>query len=105
MARIFCLLLFRYKRKIKLHFKVPKDYEIVDYFKDEIIFDMYLDNFEIRYLLRELLSFIINYNELKNYTLKPYKIECPEIEDFFYTIKEDDNSVKKIFNPKTNPYK
>lgn len=81
----------KYKRKIKLHFKVPKDYEIVDYFKDEIIFDMYLDNFEIRYLLQKLRDFIKTYNNLKNYTLKPYGIECHEIEDFFYTIKEDDD--------------
>jgi len=77
----------KYKRKIKLHFKAPKDYEIVDYFKDEITFDIYLDNFKISHLLKKLLSFIETYNTLKNYTLKPYNIDCYEIHDFFNTLE------------------
>ena len=90
-----CTVSAKYKRKIILHFKVPKDYEIVDYFKDDITFDIYLDNFKIRHLLRNLYDFIENYNELKRYTLKPYKINCHEIHSLFNTI-EDSNDYEEL---------
>lgn len=84
-----CTVSAKYKRKIKLHFKVPKDYEIVDYFKDDITFDMYLDNFKIRNLLQKLLDFIKTYNDLKSYTLEPYNIICHEMDFLFNTIEDN----------------
>ena len=83
-----CTVSAKYKRKINLHFKVPDNYEIVDYFKDNTTFEIYLDNFKISELLSKLFSFIENYNQLKKYKLNQYNIKCYEIHSLFNTIED-----------------